>query len=307
MRGTGSRSSSDPVSRIDSWLRLRDARTLTVRGLNRASLSVTEVRFDHPGYGLSDPVNPQDAYVFGVQLRAYPFHELWNDGKAIPVRQVGAGDTLIADMRTVEAVQTAVPFHSLQFFLPRLFLRELADDLEASHVGDLRTTAGVPVRDPVLAAFAAMVRPAVATPPEASDLWASHLMLAFGSYVAGTYGGLRTPRMAGGINAWQRRAVTELMEAHIDGRITIEELASVCGLSVSRFAHAFRHSFGVAPFQWLQARRIDRARTMLSRSTAALSDIALACGFADQSHFGRVFRRAVGTSPGAFRGTLRGS
>ena len=62
--------------------------------------------------------------------------------RAIPVRQVRAGDTLIADMRTVEAVQTDVPFHSLQFLLPRLFLRELAEDLEASEVGDLRTPAG---------------------------------------------------------------------------------------------------------------------------------------------------------------------
>ena len=45
-------------------------------------------------------------------------------------------------MRMVEAVQTDVPFHSLQFLLPRLFLRELAEDLEASEVGDLRTPAG---------------------------------------------------------------------------------------------------------------------------------------------------------------------
>ena len=138
----GPRGGSEPVSRIDKWLRLRDARTLSVRGVSRASLAVTEVRFDSPGYGLSDPVDPQDAYAFGVQLRAYPFHELWCDGKAIPVREVMAGDTLIADLRLVEAVQTTVPFHSLQFILPRLFLRELAEDLEASQVGDLTSPAG---------------------------------------------------------------------------------------------------------------------------------------------------------------------
>ena len=57
-----------------------------------------------------------------------------------------------------------------------------------------------------------------------------------------------------------------MIEALLDGRITIEELAAVCGLSASRFAHAFRRSFGVAPYQWLQARRIDRAKPMLSGS-----------------------------------------
>ena len=302
----GPRSGSEPVTRIDKWLRLRDARTLSVRGVSRASLAVTEVRFDSPGYGLSDPVDPQDAYAFGVQLRAYPFHELWCDGKAFPVREVMAGDTLIADLRIVEAVQTTVPFHSLQFILPRLFLRELAEDLEAPQVGDLYVAGRAPVRDAVLAAFATKVRPAVAAPPEANDLWASHLMLAFGTYVAGTYGGVRSPRIAGGLNAWQGRAATEMIAAHLDGGITVEELAAVCGPSASRFAHAFRNSFGIAPYQWLQARRIDRAKTMLAGPAGPSVDVALACGFADQSHFGRVFRRAVGMTPGAFRRSLRG-
>ena len=67
-------------------------------------------------------------------------------------------------------------------------------------------------------------------------------MLAFGTYVAGTYGGVRSPRIAGGLNAWQRRAATEMIAAHLDGGITVEELAAVCGLSASRFAHAFRNS-----------------------------------------------------------------
>ena len=131
-------------------------------------------------------------------------------------------------------------------------------------------------------------------------------MLAFGTYVAGTYGGVRSPRIAGGLNAWQRRAATEMIAAHLDGGITVEELAAVCGLSASRFAHAFRNSFGIAPYQWLQARRIDRAKTMLAGPAGPPADVALACGFADQSHFGRVFRRAVGMSPGAFRRSLRG-
>ena len=207
-----------------------------MRGVHRASLTVTEVRFDHPGYGLSDPVVPQDAYVFGVQLRAYPFHELWNDGKVLPVRQVLPRDTLIADLRTVEAVHTTVPFHSLQFFLPRSFLRELADDLEAPSIGDLRALPGVAVRDPILAAFAFKVRPALATPCEANDLWASHLMLAFGTYVAGTFGGMRTLRGVGGLNAWQRRAATEMIEAHLHGRITIRSLRQsvVCPSATSR-------------------------------------------------------------------------
>ena len=47
--------------------------------------------------------------------------------------------------------------------------------------------------------------------------------------------------------------------------------------------------------------RIEAAKAMLRRREAPLSSIALACGFADQSHFTRVFTRRVGLSPGAWR------
>jgi AraC-like DNA-binding protein len=47
--------------------------------------------------------------------------------------------------------------------------------------------------------------------------------------------------------------------------------------------------------------RIDRARTMLADASSSLADVACATGFADQSHFTRVFSRVVGMSPGAWR------
>jgi AraC family transcriptional regulator len=47
--------------------------------------------------------------------------------------------------------------------------------------------------------------------------------------------------------------------------------------------------------------RVERAMTLLRRPDLSLSEIALACGFADQSHFGRVFTRHTGQSPGTWR------
>jgi methylphosphotriester-DNA--protein-cysteine methyltransferase len=66
-------------------------------------------------------------------------------------------------------------------------------------------------------------------------------------------------------------------------------------------ARAFRQSVGMPPHQWLMQHRVDPARALLLSSPLALSDIALACGFAGQSHFTRAFTRRVGTSPGAWR------
>jgi AraC family transcriptional regulator len=61
---------------------------------------------------------------------------------------------------------------------------------------------------------------------------------------------------------------------------------------------------GVAPHNWLLARRVEVAKERLRDDRLSLLDVALACGFADQSHLTRVFTRVVGVSPGAWRRAL---
>ena len=105
----------------------------------------------------------------------------------------------------------------------------------------------------------------------------------------------------GGLAPWQEHRATAMLEARLDGQVGIAELVTACGLSPGHFAQAFRRSVGVPPHRWLQHRRIDLARDLLRRTAMPLADIALTCGFAGQSHFGRVFTAVVGRSPGAWR------
>ncbi len=65
--------------------------------------------------------------------------------------------------------------------------------------------------------------------------------------------------------------------------------------SRSYFIRAFRETTQRTPHQWLLERRVDQARELLKRSDRSLSDIAMACGFSDQSHFTRTFSQLVGT------------
>jgi AraC family transcriptional regulator len=78
-------------------------------------------------------------------------------------------------------------------------------------------------------------------------------------------------------------------------------VARECRLSVSQFSRAFRRTMGVAPHKWLLTRRVEVAKDRLRDNLLSLPDVALACGFADQSHLTRVFTRIVGLSPGAWR------
>jgi AraC family transcriptional regulator len=57
----------------------------------------------------------------------------------------------------------------------------------------------------------------------------------------------------------------------------------------------------MTPHEWLQTCRVERAKDMMMAADLSLAEVALACGFADQSHFTRIFTRKTGSTPGAWK------
>jgi AraC-like DNA-binding protein len=205
------------------------------------------------------------------------------------------------------ASEYAGPFHYLSCYLPRQALNHVTDDDGAPRIQDLRYRPGVGFSDPVMRHLLLSVRPALrAGPGEISILYADHVATALVTHVASAYGEMQLRRLArGGLTPKQERRAKELLDARLDGALSLAELANTCELSVRHFSRAFRQSTGQSPHRWLLERRLDKARSLLEGSTWSLQDVATACGFASQSHFTRVFTRAVGTSPGAWRRARR--
>ncbi len=109
----------------------------------------------------------------------------------------------------------------------------------------------------------------------------------------------------GGLPPGAMRRVREYVDAHLGESMDLAELAAVAGLSVFHFARQFKQSAGVTPHSYLVKRRIERAQDMLARTDLALSEIALAAGFSDQSHLARHFRQILGKTPREFRWSQR--
>jgi transcriptional regulator GlxA family with amidase domain len=105
----------------------------------------------------------------------------------------------------------------------------------------------------------------------------------------------------GALAPWQVRSATELMIERMGEDMSLSEPAAACGLSANYFARAFKQSMGTPPHRWMLLQRVLRAKSLLRDADRSLIDIAAACGFADQSHFTRVFTSIVGASPGAWR------
>ena len=91
------------------------------------------------------------------------------------------------------------------------------------------------------------------------------------------------------------------IEADLARPWRVHDWAARCHLAEAAFARQFRALTGQSPHAWLVARRLGRARGLMRESTASLTEIALACGFADAAHFSRVFRSRHGCSPRQWR------
>ncbi len=109
----------------------------------------------------------------------------------------------------------------------------------------------------------------------------------------------------GGLPPGAMRRVREYVDAHLGESMDLAELAAIAGLSVFHFARQFKQSAGITPHHYLVQRRIERAQDMLARTDLALSEIAVAAGFSDQSHLSRHFRQMLGTTPREFRWSQR--
>lgn len=109
------------------------------------------------------------------------------------------------------------------------------------------------------------------------------------------------PGAAKGLASWQLRRVIDYLDTHLPHRIRLAEIAELTGLSQSHFSRAFRASTGMAPYHWQLDARVRRAQALLLNSHHSLAQISEATGFADAVHFGRTFKRIVGSSPAAWR------
>lgn len=291
--------------RLGQHFGLGNPPAFVTRSLKTVELAVTQLKCDTSDHGMTIPLPREEAYVVELQI-CRSDREFWVDGRALGKRTLADGVATFYDLRRNPACYMLSPFHSLAFYLPRKAFDEIADETGARHIEDLSYEPGTGVDDPILRNLGLSLLGAFERPEQVSRIFIDYAALGFCAHIAHTYGGMRAkaPLARGGLAPWQERRAKEILSSDLARNIELKALARECGLSVSHFSRAFRHSTGAAPHRWLLEYRVDTAKPLLRDRELALSAVALACGFADQSHFTRTFTRVVGVSPGAWRRCL---
>lgn len=111
----------------------------------------------------------------------------------------------------------------------------------------------------------------------------------------------REPSASGGLSHAHCRLLDQYIDENLDRDISLNDLAGVVQLSVFHFTRKFRTEFGCPPHAYVMQRRIERAKRQLARRDIPLKVVAANCGFSDQSHMTRLFRRLLNITPAGYR------
>ncbi len=299
-RGTHERGSGE-IARIE------DAPAVKMKLLQSSLLAVTRFSCERPDHPVTASIPRENAYVVTLERLDTPSHPFWVDGRELQFAPKRRGQCAIFDLNRGLGASLHSRFDNLQVRIPRVALDAVTDDIDAPRVESVATPPGVALDDAVIRHLGAILFSAVEEPERANRLFLDHIAMALHLHLVGAYGHARPrrPLKRGGLPPAQVRRVKDMLLARLNGEVSMQELAALCGLSRSHFARAFRTSVGQPPYRWLLARRVDRARDLLLHSALSLAQIAVESGFASQSHFTTAFVRSVGVSPGAWRRSRR--
>ena len=193
----------------------------------------------------------------------------------------------------------------LHLYLAPQTVTRTATDLYEREIGEVALRDVLRADDPVLAALVAGFAQETGQGGLGSSLYVESLRQAACVHLLRHYAEVRfrepATQSGGGLSAAQCRRLTAHVEDNLGSALTLAELAGVVGLSVFHFTRKFRGSFGCPPHVYVMRRRLDAAKRLLARPDLPLKVVAAECGFSDQSHLGRWFRRAYGLTPAAYR------
>jgi AraC family transcriptional regulator len=135
-----------------------------------------------------------------------------------------------------------------------------------------------------------------------STLYVQGLSLTLASYVYGRHASGAPTRAAPRLPLSATEMLVAYVEDHLGEDVSLTAIARRVGFTADHLARAFKRSFGVSIHQYVLHRRVERAKALLRDRSHSIAEVALACGFATQSHFTSVFKSRTGLTPRAYRG-----
>ena len=191
----------------------------------------------------------------------------------------------------------------LSFMMNPDFLPHIATTTESLNPDKLELRSVLLDRDPQLESIARSFLSEMTTNGLGGRLYTESLANLFGIHLLRHYcttpATLRTYK--GGLSDFQLKSAIDYIRSNLDAQLSLENIAAELNLSHYYFCALFKQSMGVSPWQYVIKQRVERAKELLKNRELSISEVALACGFSNQSHLNKHFRSATGIAPGSYR------
>ena len=180
--------------------------------------------------------------------------------------------------------------------------RNLLQDITAEITNSAREPElkGMMIEDPTLAAHLLQLHDAMRSLPDASSLSVQSESLSLLYCLFSRSGAIKPTGVKGTLSPMHRQRLKDYCLFHLAEKITLDELAALCGLGRFHFLRRFKQTVGMTPHAWLLRLRLEQACALLARGKQTIAEVAQGVGFYDQSHFNRAFRHAFGVAPSAY-------
>ena len=207
------------------------------------------------------------------------------NGRSVGVTRAIPFATTFIDLNCRMEMWARGPFDYLHFYLSRELLKRIAHD---NAVGSsLQLQEVFFVEDLVVAQMTRSILWPVKHGEPLDRLALDQIATILAAHTLQAHCG--APKFAAGprcgLEPWQKLRAEEMLRAHLEGNLTIKELATACSLSPSHFGRCFRRSFGTSVHQRLIQLRIEHAKQLLLQSNDTLVEIALLVGLLRSSRF----------------------
>lgn len=187
---------------------------------------------------------------------------------------------------------------------PRFLARSLED---TAHLEDVELIMHWNLRDRHIQSLILALHADLQDGSPAGPLYGESLAVALGHYLIRRH----STRLEKAVTAFRGRLpalrlnrVLDFMNENLARDLRLSELSQVAGVSSHYFCHVFKESTGLTAYQYVLRLRIERAKNYLRDPKMTLAMAGEATGFADQSHFSKVFRRMAGVTPAQFRANV---
>jgi len=213
-----------------------------------------------------------------------------------------AGDLDVIPARTASSWELKQEGTALIMCVPDELLSAVAAQLDRNP-GDIEIADRFQMRDPVIEHIGWTLKADIDSNLTGGRLLRDSLGVALAARLLQRHyrGSLPMREIRGGLSHTKLERVIAHIEDNLASKLSLPGIAEIAGISVSHLKTLFRNSTGVPVYEYVLRRRVERAQLLLRNQRFSIAEVAVATGFAHQSHLARHMHRILGYTPSSLR------